>query len=128
MTKMKSRQLFALLMLFIADMRSAVTNSTRVVFAVVKGSQAALYDLIPIEICRTEKGDAKEFPLLAQNGDLRKFRTASEIMEIAQPHQQYGELFMIRLLCSTKLNLALIFLLLLAIGGFIQQCRHITQN
>jgi hypothetical protein len=58
-----------------ADMRSAVTNSTRVVFAVVKGSQAALYDLMPIEICRTEKGDAKEFPLLAQNGDLRKFRT-----------------------------------------------------
>jgi hypothetical protein len=56
------------------------------------------------------------------------FGPASEIMEITQPHQQYGELFMIRRLCSTKLNLALIFLLLLAIGGFIQQCRHITQN
>ena len=35
---------------------------------------------------------------------------------------------MIRQFCSTKLNLALIFLLLLAIGEFILQCRHITQN
>jgi hypothetical protein len=35
---------------------------------------------------------------------------------------------MIRPLCNIKLNLALIFVLLLAIGEFILQCRNITQN
>jgi hypothetical protein len=87
MTKMKSRQ-FCPTYAFIADMQSALTDSTRVVFAVVKGGHAALYDLLPVEICRTEEGDAKEFPLLAQNarntkqlcrptcqGDLPQFRT-----------------------------------------------------
>jgi hypothetical protein len=39
-----------------------------------------------------------------------------------------GELFMIRPFCNIKLNLALIFVLLLAIGEFILQCRNITQN
>jgi len=35
---------------------------------------------------------------------------------------------MIHRFFGTKLNLALVFLLLLAIGGFVLQCRHITQN
>jgi hypothetical protein len=49
-------------------------------------------------------------------------------MESTKPRQQLGESFMIRQFCSTKLNLALIVLLLLAIGGFILQCRQLGEN
>jgi hypothetical protein len=51
-----------------------------------------------------------------------------EIMEATKPHQRWGELFMIHRFFGTKLNAVLIFLLLLAIGEFILQCRHITHN
>jgi hypothetical protein len=49
-------------------------------------------------------------------------------MEATKTTPAIGGLLMIRQFCTTKLNLALIFLLLLVIGGFILQCRHITQN
>jgi hypothetical protein len=48
-------------------------------------------------------------------------------MEATKPHQRWGELFMIHRFYGAKLNLVLIFLLLLGIGEFILQCRHITQ-
>jgi hypothetical protein len=88
MTKMKSRWLFALLILFIVDMRSDVNNFYPGGFRCRQGQPSRALRSDTGRNMPHRKGDAEEFPLLAQNarntkrlcrptspGDLPQFRT-----------------------------------------------------